>query len=1352
MGSALPADGARPSPRAPSMTSGRALRQGCMPSGIACNGNEYRLDSNAVLDPFQLEFVQRGVLEVLLLSGAAGLLGTWIVMRGLSFYAHAVGTAAFPGLVLADGLGFSAPLGAFAAALVFAFGVERLARRPRAGYDSLTALVLVAALAGGVVLASDVFHSGGNVDSLLFGSLLLTGTRDLVLAGVASAAAVVATLVLGPRWLARGFDPSAARALGLRSGAPDALLLVLVAFAVISSLTAIGALLATALFVVPAATVRLWTQRLPVWQLASVALAATQGIAGLWLSVELNTPPGPTVAVLGGGLFAASLLAKELGAGVRRRAALAVAAAALALLVAGCGGGGSQGRSGPVVVATTTQIGDWTRAIAGDAARVHQILQPNTDPHSYEPRPADVEAVAGAKLVLENGDRLDAWMGTVISNAGGSAQGRRPRHEGAGAPAGESDGPEASRYDPHWWHDPRNAEAAVRAIRDALVAVDPAGGGDLPRACLRLPAPSAGARRRHPQLLPARARRRSASSSPITTPSATSRTATASDRRRRDPVADDAGAGLRRPTSRSSSRLIRREHVRRGLPGEPLSASSREQIARETGARAGFTLYGDTLGASDSPGATYLVDGAGQRRRHDPRLHGRSAAAAGSRRRMTLVVAHDLAVGYGGAAVLEGLTFGVEPGSAWACSAPTAAASRRSCARCWANSPRSRAGSSSRRAAASCRRPSARGSTTPSSALDVALMGSLSRLPWWRRPGRREHTRALEALAAVKLADLAGRPFGELSGGQRQRVLVARALVQDAGLVLLDEPFTAVDAASAEVLAALIDELAAEGRGVLVATHDVDQARASTGCSASTGGRSPSGRPTCSRAPCSRRPTEARSSRCPRPATDNPRAASSRRTTTSTVTTMTDSWTWLSEPWGQAFMQHAFMEVGARGASIGGWLGCWVLLYGVSYSAESPLARHVPRARGRVAAGASARRGRRGGGRVPRPRGIAGLGSARGIDRDTSVGVVITSLFGLGALLALAPASPAGVQELLFGDVLAVSTRDLLVTALIALPVLALLWVLHERLLAVAFDRSSAGAIGVAPRPVELAVMLLVAAAVVVGVQTLGSLLVVAVLVAPAARRSAGDAPPGAHGSGELGHRSRRGSRGALPVVLRRHRRRRLDRALPGRRVPGRARGRRSAARARDTVETVSAKQRFLVTGAYGCIGSWVVRLLLDEGCGVTTYDLGGSDHRLRLLLRDAELADLDRVPGDVTDLAALRGTMEDRGVTHVIHLAALQVPFVRADPPLGRPRQRGRNGLRCSRRCGHPRSRAPSPTPPPSRPTIRRAGARARQRGAPSRCTASSSAPMRRPRASTGPTTASPASARDPHRVRARP
>jgi ABC-type Mn2+/Zn2+ transport system ATPase subunit len=114
----------------------------------------------------------------------------------------------------------------------------------------------------------------------------------------------------------------------------------------------------------------------------------------------------------------------------------------------------------------------------------------------------------------------------------------------------------------------------------------------------------------------------------------------------------------------------------------------------------------------------------------------------------------------------------------------------------------------------------------PVSALDVALMGAVSRLAWWQRPGRAERARARAALERVGLGEQAAETFGALSGGQRQRVLIARALVQEAEVLLLDEPFSGLDTRSAALVMGLLDDLAAEGRAILIATHDVDQARA----------------------------------------------------------------------------------------------------------------------------------------------------------------------------------------------------------------------------------------------------------------------------------------------------------------------------------------------------------------------------------------------------------------------------------------------------------------------------------------------------------------------------------------------
>jgi ABC-type Mn2+/Zn2+ transport system ATPase subunit len=114
----------------------------------------------------------------------------------------------------------------------------------------------------------------------------------------------------------------------------------------------------------------------------------------------------------------------------------------------------------------------------------------------------------------------------------------------------------------------------------------------------------------------------------------------------------------------------------------------------------------------------------------------------------------------------------------------------------------------------------------PVTALDVALMGTLSHGSWWRRPGRAARTAAHAALAEVGLEDGAGELFGELSGGQRRRVLLARTIVQGAPILALDEPLAGVDPASAQVIQSALERLRDSGRLVLVTSHDVEQALA----------------------------------------------------------------------------------------------------------------------------------------------------------------------------------------------------------------------------------------------------------------------------------------------------------------------------------------------------------------------------------------------------------------------------------------------------------------------------------------------------------------------------------------------
>jgi ABC-type Mn2+/Zn2+ transport system ATPase subunit len=190
-----------------------------------------------------------------------------------------------------------------------------------------------------------------------------------------------------------------------------------------------------------------------------------------------------------------------------------------------------------------------------------------------------------------------------------------------------------------------------------------------------------------------------------------------------------------------------------------------------------------------------------------------------------LVSVRRLSAGYGGPPVLQGVGFDLEPGERIGVLGPNGGG-KSTLFRVLLGDLEPMGGGVEARGAIGFVPQTERSRLDyPVSALDVALMGSLSRVPWWRPAGRRERGVALEALARVGLRDRADRQFGELSGGQRQRVLVARALVQEARILLLDEPFTGLDQPSTEQLEELLANLAHEGSGIMIATHDVEQAR-----------------------------------------------------------------------------------------------------------------------------------------------------------------------------------------------------------------------------------------------------------------------------------------------------------------------------------------------------------------------------------------------------------------------------------------------------------------------------------------------------------------------------------------------
>jgi ABC-type Zn uptake system ZnuABC Zn-binding protein ZnuA len=284
-----------------------------------------------------------------------------------------------------------------------------------------------------------------------------------------------------------------------------------------------------------------------------------------------------------------------------------IALAALALL-AGCGeddqGGAAAG--GVDVVATTPVVADLARNVGGERVAVTALMAPNTDPHDYEVRPRDVEAVAEASLVLRSGGDLDDWLQEAIEGAGSEAPAVNliehvETRTGEHGHAGE----EEEEIDPHWWQDPRNAERAVAAIRDALADADPEGAADY---------------RANADAYLAQLRKldRAVAACVEKVPAARRKLVTTHDAL--GYYADRYGIEVigavipslsteGQPSAGETAELvdtIRREDVKTIFAESSVDPKVEEAIATEAGAEVGEELWADTLGPEGSTGVTYV--------------------------------------------------------------------------------------------------------------------------------------------------------------------------------------------------------------------------------------------------------------------------------------------------------------------------------------------------------------------------------------------------------------------------------------------------------------------------------------------------------------------------------------------------------------------------------------------------------------------------------------------------------------------------------------------------------------------------------------------------------------------------
>ncbi len=256
------------------------------------------MNIDLLFEPFQYAFMVRAFVGTGLVAVVAAAIGAFVVLKGLAFMGDAISHTAFTGIALALILGISIYVGALFFAIFTALGVVFLTRISSVKNDTALAILFTGVFALGIALLSGTPGFGGDLNSLLLGSVMAIQVREVYTLAVA---AVLLGLVLATffhRFVLVSFDPVGAEAAGFPVALVQSVLLIMIACAIVISIQAVGVILVVALLITPAATASLLTKNLKTLILLSSAFGLLSSFFGLYISYFFGAPPGVTVVLV----------------------------------------------------------------------------------------------------------------------------------------------------------------------------------------------------------------------------------------------------------------------------------------------------------------------------------------------------------------------------------------------------------------------------------------------------------------------------------------------------------------------------------------------------------------------------------------------------------------------------------------------------------------------------------------------------------------------------------------------------------------------------------------------------------------------------------------------------------------------------------------------------------------------------------------------------------------------------------------------------------------------------------------------------------------------------------------------